>query len=130
MVRELINFLEDGTKEYRSHGQLHREDGPAIITKAGDEYWYYDGFPHRLNGPAITKANGYEEYRLYGQVHRDDGPAILWADGTKQWYKEGIKHRLKGPAVLYPSGNEEWWVNGKEVPRSSIKSEKLKMLGD
>lgn len=35
-----LSVLADGTKEWRLHGELHREDGPARIRLNGDtEYW-------------------------------------------------------------------------------------------
>ena len=46
-----------------SDGELHRDDGPALISKNGDQYWFQ-----------------------HGKRHRDDGPAIEWLDGDKFWY--------------------------------------------
>ena len=39
---------------YNSQGQVHRDDGPAIITPDGSEYWYCNGKQLRSDGPAAT----------------------------------------------------------------------------
>jgi hypothetical protein len=51
---------------FNSQGQLHREDGPAVIWPNGDKYWYKNG-----------------------QLHREDGPAEEWTHGNKYWYING-----------------------------------------
>jgi hypothetical protein len=33
------------------------------------------------------------------KLHRIDGPAIERADGTREWYRDGKRHREDGPAV-------------------------------
>jgi hypothetical protein len=38
-----INYL--GDKCWYLHGNLHREDGPAIEYANGTKYWYLDGKP-------------------------------------------------------------------------------------
>ena len=70
---------EDGiTRWYTDDGELHREDGPAVIRQDGSkEWWQYD------------------------QIHRVDGPAVERADGTKAWYQDDKPHRVDGPAVEY-----------------------------
>ena len=45
------------------NGQIHCEDGPAIIWKTGTKEWFQRNYIHRL-----------------------DGPAIEWSDGNKWWY--------------------------------------------
>jgi hypothetical protein len=40
-------------KEYRNEkGELHRTDGPALITDLGRN-WYINGKLHREDGPAL-----------------------------------------------------------------------------
>ena len=81
-----------GTRRYLDHdGQLHRDDGPAIVYTTGGKIWYCNG-----------------------QCHREDGPAIEWGDGGKEWYQNGLRHRTDGPAVTRPNGACEWWINGTE----------------
>src|ERR1022692_3376513 len=48
---------------YNSKGELHREDGPALV---GDlyKYWYQHNLLHRENGPAV-ETNYPSEYRAW-----------------------------------------------------------------
>jgi hypothetical protein len=39
---------------YNDQGELHREDGPASITKGGGEFWFINGKLHREDGPAAN----------------------------------------------------------------------------
>ena len=41
---------EDGTKRWYLDGELHREDGPAIVRANGEEFWYRNGRPHKEFG--------------------------------------------------------------------------------
>ena len=61
-------ILEDGTIEYRDeNGELHREDGPAVIMEPfGSKFWY-----------------------KHGNLHRKDGPAAIFGDGSEHWYING-----------------------------------------
>ena len=74
-----------------------------------------DGQLHRVDGPAITYADGREWY-LHGKLHRVDGPAVTYADGCEHWYLNGKLHRVDGPAVTYADGREEWWLHGERHP--------------
>jgi hypothetical protein len=44
--------------------------------------------------------------------HRLDGPAISRADGTREWWVDGVRHREDGPAIETTSGHKEWWIRG------------------
>lgn len=55
----------------------------------GTKIWFQDGFPHRVDGPAIEQANGDKEWWIDGKCHKLDGPAIEYANGIKQWWIEG-----------------------------------------
>ena len=47
-----------GNRIYRnSHGQLHRQHGPAIEWANGGYDWYQNGLRHRVWGPAYVRAN-------------------------------------------------------------------------
>ena len=82
-----------GTRRYRNAaGQLHREEGPAIVYNDGTEKWYQNGKLHRDAGPAIEYASGVKEWRINGQRHRDAGPAVIWANGRKEWYYKGVRY--------------------------------------
>lgn len=46
----------NGYKEWRVAGQLHREDGPAIIHSDGRlEYWFFDVYMGNFNNKMIDK---------------------------------------------------------------------------
>lgn len=47
---------------------------------------------------------------LNGAVHRVDGPAIERADGSKEWWINDSLHREDGPAVEGPS-YQRWYLN-------------------
>ena len=74
---------------YNSAGELHRDDGPAVVFADETKQWYQND-----------------------KLHRTDGPAIEYANGTKQWYQDGLLHRIDGPAVEWADGNEFWYING------------------
>jgi hypothetical protein len=51
------------------NGELHRDDGPAVICTDGTKKWYRND-----------------------KLHREDGPAVICTDGTLYWYRHG--HRI------------------------------------
>ena len=80
-----------GTRRYRNAaGQLHREEGPAIVYNDGTEKWYQNG-----------------------KLHREDGPAVTYKNGTKIWFKHGKRHRTDGPAAEYYNGAVNWFLDDK-----------------
>jgi len=87
---EAGGVFEDGACCVRnSSGQLHRDDGPAIIWPDGRQHWYRDGLLHREDGPAIIYPEGGQHWYQNGNIHRDDGPAVIYADGRRFWYYYG-----------------------------------------
>lgn len=67
------------------------------------EFWYLDGLPHRLDGPAVLflyeNGNFTERWLKHGQLHREDGPAIIERLSTRdneEWHYEGKLHRGDG----------------------------------
>ena len=58
-------FNDEGKK-------LHRIDGPAVERANGDKFWYVNGLLHRLDGPAVELANGSVEY---------------WEDGVQKFIR-------------------------------------------
>ncbi|MAG26488.1 hypothetical protein CMI47_13155 [Candidatus Pacearchaeota archaeon] len=87
-----------GNKRWYLNGELHREDGPAILCHDGDKRWY-----------------------LNGKRHREDGPAVIYANGCKFWYLNGKLHREDGPAILYQNGDKYWCLNGKFITEAEHK---------
>lgn len=84
-----------GRVEHREHyhlGQLHYENGPAVIDKSGTQRYYINGKRHRIGGPAI-----------------------IYANGTEVWYENNKRHREDGPAVYRPHGSSEFWMRGKRL---------------
>lgn len=52
----------DTRVEYRNAaGQLHRDDGPAVIFNIGYKAWWVNGKRHRTDGPAIEYISGCEQ---------------------------------------------------------------------
>ena len=76
---------------------------------------------HRLDGPAVEKANGTKEWWVNGIRHREDGPAIEYDDGIKHWWVNGKQHRIDGPAAEFTDGSKEWWVEGKYLSEEDFK---------
>ena len=65
-----IEVDEYGNRRYyNSAGQLHCEEGPAIVYPYGRHEWYRNGLRHR-----------------------DAGPAIEWPDGGKEWWIDGVEY--------------------------------------
>jgi len=115
---------------------LHREDGPAYITKI-DEYiisekWYFNNKLHRGGvwgvfvhekpiacekpdgGPAVIRYDiKWNEWWNNGIRHRDNAPACESFNGEKyEWWNNGLQHRDNGPANV-KFGIESWYKHGK-----------------
>lgn len=85
-----IKVIEsNGSTCWYDNGQIHREDGPAIIYDNGGKEWCKRGKRHRDNGPAIICSDNSTEWWLNDKLHRENGPASIYSDGTKQWYIHG-----------------------------------------
>jgi hypothetical protein len=63
IMNPIIN--EFGTKKwFNSKGQLHRDDGPAIIFDSGAKVWFINGKFHRTDGPAFENSYGEKGWYL------------------------------------------------------------------
>jgi hypothetical protein len=51
----------NGTKTHYKAGQLHREDGPAIVWADGSKAWCRNGELYRVDGPAVEMPTGHNE---------------------------------------------------------------------
>ena len=61
----------DGSKYWQNkNGQLHRNDGPAVINADGSKFWYQNGKLHRTDGPAVQYADGSKEWWVNGKLHK------------------------------------------------------------
>ena len=92
-----LETFENGTKEWRLNGQLHREDGPAVENVDGLKEWFQNDRLHRL-----------------------DGPAREWLNGSKEWWQKGKRHREDGPAIEFADRSKQWWINGKKLSESEF----------
>ena len=100
-----------GTQRWFKGGELHRENGPAVIYKSCRHLIWckYDKIHRDGDLPAVIDSD-YQSWFKEGIAHRDgDMPAIVYADGSQEWYKEGKNHRDGDlPAVVYADGSQEW----------------------
>ena len=81
----------------------------------GNKVWRNEqNMVHRLDGPAIERADGSKYWYQKDQLHRLDGPAVEYTDGSKIWYQNGQRHRLDGPAIERAGGLKEWYFEGKQ----------------
>ena len=105
----------EGQLQWWSGGQLHRSDGPALVSEDGEE-WFERGKLHRTGGPAITLRDGTRAWYRRGKLHRSDGPAVIMPNGSLHWYASGVRHRSDGPAVSNPeTGLQAFFVRGKHL---------------
>jgi hypothetical protein len=70
---------------YNSKMQLHRLDGPALISKSGSKGWFVNNKRHRLNGHAIDWADGGKEWHM-----------------NNKWYSKSCHNRLYLFSILEP----------------------------
>lgn len=97
-------------------GEIHRENGPAIITTDGIQKWYFNGKLHRDGDlPAVyNKDMTVVKYYKHGNIHRDgDLPAII-NNGSTSYCRNGEYHRDGDlPAVISKNGYTAYYKNGK-----------------
>jgi hypothetical protein len=112
----------DGSQRWLLDGELHREDGPAVISAAGSKSWYRYGKRHREDGPAIEMAGGTLAWFENGERHREGGPAIQLKDGRCRWWCRGQLHREDGPAIENNDGVDEgrWFIRGRPLSGDEI----------
>ena len=68
-LKHHVEVDQHGTRKYyNSAGQLHREDGPAVIYACGTMWWMKNG-----------------------RLHRDDGPAVVLSSGRTLWYSHDVR---------------------------------------
>ena len=104
--------VEIHKKWTNKEGELHREDGPALILKSGTEKWYLNGTLHREGGPAVSTSEGVDYWFCNGKLHRLDGPAMYnHVTKTGVWYNHGVVHRIGGPAWESPT-EKKWYQEG------------------
>lgn len=77
-----------------------------VLRAEGTKAWRKDGEIHRLDGPAIISQHGVEIWHSFGSRRRANGPAVVARDGTEYWYQNGKYRRIDGPAIIFPDGRE------------------------
>lgn len=92
----------DGTRRWFINGLYGRHENAPSIEYADGGCCYY------LH-PTFGRVGQQESL-----LHRLDGPAVTYADGTNYYYRYGLLHRdpAEGPAVIHASGKLEYWVDG------------------
>jgi hypothetical protein len=88
----------DGTQEWFRYGKRHRLGGPAVVSNERIDLWCQDGVLHREDGPAAVCGNELI-WMVRGKRHREDGPAVVGVD-TEEWFRDGKRHREAGPAYI------------------------------
>lgn len=64
-----------GVIEWRLDGDLHCDDGPAMVFPDGTKLYYSNGLLHRDGGePAIECPNGYKVWYDHGRPYHSEGP--------------------------------------------------------
>lgn len=51
--------------------------------------WFYNGYLHRENGPAVENGNGDKFWFKNDKIHREDGPAVIYSNGEEKYYLYG-----------------------------------------
>ena len=65
----------------------------VFISFSGGKHYCKDktlAILHRLDGPAVERADGIKEWWVDNTRHRLDGPAYEGADGIKAYYVDGV----------------------------------------
>lgn len=75
--------------EYRnSSSVLHRDFDRPAVEKVNRDEWYQAGKCHKI----VWSDGHHKEWWFEGKKHRLDGPAIEKANGRKIWYIEGKEY--------------------------------------
>ena len=108
-----------GTKHWRNkHGELHREDGPAVEWFDGDVEYYINGKFHRTDGPAVEWASR-TRYYINGKLHRLDGPATTDEFLVSMYFVNGVRYN---PGSEYNAAVDHW-LSYKEVTQEQIEEQ-------
>ena len=84
----------------------------------------FDALTYRIE---VNEYGTRRYYNAAGQLHRLDGPAIERADGTKYWCQNSLIHRTDGPAVEYADGEKRWYINGEVLTEAEF-NQRVKLL--
>lgn len=91
--------IERGDRVWRDEkGYFHRENGPAIIERCGDQEWWVNGKRHRTDGPAVIFAKDFAEWWIKGiEISKEVEAWMIemsinpdwksWTDTERMWFK-------------------------------------------
>jgi hypothetical protein len=86
-TEQQVTINSSGDKVWHNQaGEIHREDGPAMIYADGAESWWQNNLRHREDGPAVINNYGDKFWYIHGKLHRLTGPAIITGNNTRIWY--------------------------------------------
>lgn len=74
--------------QIKKNNELKKPRNGSYIGVLGSQIWYKDGQVHRENGPAVINIDGVYYY-INNKIHRVDGPAAIYKNGTKFYYLWG-----------------------------------------
>jgi hypothetical protein len=77
---------------YAESAHAQNEQPQMQVDANGNKRWYLHGELHREDAPAVECADGTKRWYLHGELHREDGPAIEYADGYKIWYLHDVNY--------------------------------------
>lgn len=105
-----------GDEAWFFEGAFHREEGPAVKTSTGEVSYWYRGTPHRLDGPAIVE-NGEEKYVIYGlevtkeylEDCKEQGLTLTITDEAVAWLKDGLPHNERGFSMFNETAKYWTW---------------------
>jgi len=83
-------------------------------------YYNADGQLHHQNGPAIIHADGRKEHWINGELHNENGPAVVWENGHKEHWLNGKRHNANGPAVVFADGDKYHYINDKKLTKAEF----------
>ena len=77
-----LNEMISPITVHNDAGQVHCEDGPAIIYSNGTQSWVQNDRRHRTDGPAITRRNGNNSWWFGGVEYTFEDYTIAagWTD--------------------------------------------------
>lgn len=92
----------------------------TVTVDKSSQVWRQNGLIHRLDGPAVIKADGTQIWYVDNKLHREDGPAAIYANGDCYWYQNDAFHRLDGPAIVYTNGDWLYYLNGRRYSKEDF----------
>lgn len=88
-IEYTVRIRDNGDRDWRLNGKLHRADGPAVEYSNGDKEWFLNDLRHREDGPAFEGVGGHKGWWRNGKLHREDGPAVECSNGHKEYFLNG-----------------------------------------